>query len=126
MKWITFTYNPRSLCILVKNLKRTADFTPTKETSIVVVVWVLIHQLPWHLFRWDAIAKMVMSSIGTVVCPDQVTYSKSRRNVARIKVEINLPKPKLDQLWLGFNRLDGGEDGVWLKFVLSYCSYCHL
>ncbi|KAG5583439.1 hypothetical protein H5410_054066 [Solanum commersonii] len=72
----------------------------------------------------------MVSSIGTVVGRDQATYSKSRGNVTRIKVEINLLKPKLDQLWLGFNRLDGGEDGVWVKFefegVPSYCSYCHL
>ncbi|MCD9642181.1 hypothetical protein HAX54_028864 [Datura stramonium] len=38
------------------------------------------------------------------------TYSKKRGNVAKIKVEIDLLKPRLDQIWIGFNRLEGGED----------------
>ncbi|XP_060210382.1 uncharacterized protein LOC132637284 [Lycium barbarum] len=110
----------------MKVLKWSPDFTPKKETSIVLV-WVLIHKLPWHLFKWDILARII-KSVGTAVAPDQATYSKSRGNVAKIKVKIDLLKPRLDQIWLGFNRLEGGEDGVWLdieyKGVPSYCNYC--
>lgn len=97
----------------MKIMKWTPDFRLEVETSIVPV-WILILQLPWHLFRWDVVSKMG-SAIGTAVAPDMATYSKSRGNVAKIKVEIDLLKPKLDELWLGFNTLDGKEGGVWLN-----------
>lgn len=95
----------------------------------IVPVWVLIHQLPWHLFKWKIISRLV-SEVGVVVAPDQATYSKSRGNVAKVKVEIDLLKPKLDQIWLGYNRLDSTEDGKWLDIecenVPSYYLYCKL
>lgn len=34
----------------MKILKWTLDFKPQEETFIVPV-WILIHQLPWHLFN---------------------------------------------------------------------------
>ncbi|OIS95652.1 hypothetical protein A4A49_17679 [Nicotiana attenuata] len=112
----------------MKILEWTTDFRPEEETSIVPV-WILIHQLPWHLFRWQVISKLV-SDVGVAVGPDQATYSKSRGNIAKIKVEIDLLKPRLDQIWLGFNLLDGTEDGRWLEIeyekVPSYCLYCKL
>lgn len=49
-----------------------------------------------------------------MVAPNQATHSKSRGNVAKIKVDIDLLKPRLDQIWLNFTRLDGTEDGIWL------------
>lgn len=61
----------------MKILKWTTDFKPEEETSIVPV-WILIHQLQCHLFRWKVISKLV-SDVGVVVAPNQATYSKSRR-----------------------------------------------
>lgn len=63
------------------------------------------------------------------MAPDMATYSKSRGNVVKLKVEIELLKPKQDQLWVGFNRLDSNvEDGYWLDIEYegapSYCLYC--
>ncbi|OIT22387.1 hypothetical protein A4A49_35610 [Nicotiana attenuata] len=112
----------------MKILKWTADFKPEVETSIVPV-WLLIHQLPWHLFRWEIVSRMI-SAAGHAIAHDQATYSKSRGNVAKVKVEIDLLKPRLNELWLGFKRLDGSEDGEWLQIeyedVPSYCNYCKL
>lgn len=72
----------------------------------------------------------MISAVGHAIAPDQDTYSKSRGNVAMVKVEIDLLKPKLNELWLGFKRLDGSEDGEWLQIeyedVPSYCNYCKL
>lgn len=79
---------------LMKILKWTPDFKPEVETAIVSV-WIIIHQLLWHLFRWDVISRMV-EDVGTGIAPDQAIYSKSRGNIAKVKVEINLLKPKLD------------------------------
>ncbi|KAH0641234.1 hypothetical protein KY285_037820 [Solanum tuberosum] len=111
----------------MKIIRWTPDLVPENETTIAPV-WILIHQLPWHLFRGDILSRMV-SSTGTAMAPDMATYSKSRGNVAKLKVEIDLLKPKQDQLWVGFNRLDSNvEDGYWLDIeyegALSYCLYC--
>lgn len=65
-----------------------------------------------------------------VVAPDLVTYCKSRGNVAKIKVEIDLLKPRLDKIWLGYKKLDRSDDGKWLDIeyekVPSYCVYCKI
>ncbi|PHT50048.1 Beta-galactosidase 16 [Capsicum baccatum] len=37
-----------------------------------------------------------------------------RGNFAKVKVEIDLLKPRLDQIWLGFNWFDDTDDGKWL------------
>ncbi|KAM3361127.1 hypothetical protein P3S68_015981 [Capsicum galapagoense] len=68
----------------MKILKWTTDFNPEEEISIVP---------------------------GVAIAPDQANYSKSRGNVAKVKVEIDLLKPKLDPIWLSFKRPDGFEDG---------------
>lgn len=39
----------------MKILKWTPDFKPEEETTIVPV-WILIHQLPWHLFNWQVVS----------------------------------------------------------------------
>ncbi|OIS98248.1 hypothetical protein A4A49_33444 [Nicotiana attenuata] len=78
----------------MKILKWTADFKPEEETTIVPV-WILVHQLPWHLFNWRIISRMVRE-IGVAFAPDLETYSKSRGNVAKVKVEVDLLKPRLD------------------------------
>ncbi|OIT39728.1 PREDICTED: uncharacterized protein LOC109237715 [Nicotiana attenuata] len=79
--------------------------------------------------RWDVMSRIV-ESVGTAIAPDQATYSKTNGNVAKLKVEIDLLKPKQDQIWLGFNKLEGSEDGMWLDIeydgVPSYCKCCLL
>uniref|UniRef100_A0A3Q7GJY4 Uncharacterized protein n=1 Tax=Solanum lycopersicum TaxID=4081 RepID=A0A3Q7GJY4_SOLLC len=69
------------------NKKANFNFKPAEETSIVPV-GILIHQLSWHLFDWQIVSRLI-GHIGRAVAPDQVTYSKSRGNVAKVKVEID-------------------------------------
>ncbi|KAM3252949.1 hypothetical protein P3L10_007019 [Capsicum annuum] len=52
----------------MKIIKWTADFKPEEETSIVPI-WILIHQLPWHLFKWQVISRLI-SDIGVAICSD--------------------------------------------------------
>ena len=42
----------------MKILKWIANFKLDEETSIAPV-WILVHQLPWHLFKWRIISKLV-------------------------------------------------------------------
>lgn len=81
------------------------------------------------MFNWQIVSRMV-KDVGVEVAPDQVTYSRFRGNMAKVKVEIDLLKPRLDRIWLGFKRLDGTDDGKWLDIeyekVPSYCLYCKM
>lgn len=58
----------------LKILKWKLDFKPEEETSIVPG-WILIHQLSWHLFKWQIVSRPV-SNIGNAVAPNQATYFK--------------------------------------------------
>lgn len=68
-----------------KILTWSPDFKPEVETSIASV-WILIHKLPWHLFRWDIVSR-ILNAVGTAAAPDQATYSKSRGNVAKLRLK---------------------------------------
>ncbi|XP_070014253.1 uncharacterized protein [Nicotiana sylvestris] len=57
---------------------------------------------------------IIVQDVGVEVALDLAPYSKSRGNVAKVKVEIDLLKPRLDKIWLGYKRLDGTDDGKWL------------
>ncbi|KAH0748056.1 hypothetical protein KY290_027288 [Solanum tuberosum] len=63
----------------MKVLKWSPDFKPEEETPIAHV-WILIHQLPWHLFRWDVVSRM-LSYVGTVVAPDMATMDGTEDGV---------------------------------------------
>ncbi|KAG5593256.1 hypothetical protein H5410_043770 [Solanum commersonii] len=56
----------------MKVMKWTPDFKPESKKHLVPV-WILIHKLPWHLFRWDILSKLVQS-IGIAVARDQATF----------------------------------------------------
>lgn len=63
------------------------------------------------------------------MAPDIATFSKSRGNVAKLKVEVDLFKPRQDQIWVSFKILGSNEeDGYWLDIeyedALAYCQYC--
>ena len=47
----------------MKILKWTVDFKLEVETSIVPV-WILIHQPPWHLFKWPIVSKILLQIPG--------------------------------------------------------------
>lgn len=89
---------------LMKVLKCSSNIKLEKETPIAPV-WILIHQLPWNLFLWDVISRM-LNSVGAAIASYMAIYFKSRGNVAKIKVEIDLLKSKQYQIWLEYNRMD--------------------
>lgn len=71
----------------------------------------------------------MVESVGTGMAPDIATFSKSRGNVAKLKVEVDLFKPRQDQIWVSFKILGSNEeDGYWLDIeyedALAYCQYC--
>lgn len=67
----------------MKVLKWTPDFKPEAETTIVHVQ-ILVNKLPWHLFRWNVLSR-ILESVDVAIAPNQATYSKSWGNVAKVK-----------------------------------------
>ncbi|KAF3658029.1 hypothetical protein FXO38_13423 [Capsicum annuum] len=76
-----------------------------------------IGESPMKILKWttDFNPEEEISIVPLTIAPDQANYSKSRGNVAKVKVEIDLLKPKLDPIWLSFKRPDGFEDGKWIN-----------
>lgn len=70
----------------------------------------------------------MVQSIGTVVAPNQATYSKSRGNMTKVKIKIDLIKARQDKIWMGYKRPYGNDNSEWLtveyKGAPSYCQYC--
>ncbi|VFQ96759.1 unnamed protein product [Cuscuta campestris] len=76
----------------------TADFDPSVESPLVPV-WVWLEGLPIHLFDKPtpfSIAKLLGSPLQT----DAATVNLSRRNVARVCVEVNLSKELPKAIWI--------------------------
>ena len=66
----------------------------------------------------------IAALVGSPLCPDASTRNLKRPSLARIQVEIDLLKPRLDKIWIAVE--DG--DGFWQKIeyedVPDYCQYC--
>lgn len=61
------------------------------------------------------------SLVGHPLCRDEATASPKLPSVARIQVEVNLLKPRPDQIWIGL----GESDGYWQKIEYeSLPDYC--
>ncbi|KAF3660910.1 hypothetical protein FXO38_11992 [Capsicum annuum] len=95
----------------IKVIRWTPDFKAGVETMIVPI-WILVHKLPRHLFKWSILLRS-LDSAGVAIAY-QATYFKIRGNVAKVKVEIDISRPRLKQIWIRFITPEGGEDGVWL------------
>ncbi|OIS98660.1 hypothetical protein A4A49_02340 [Nicotiana attenuata] len=76
--------------------KWTPNFKP-EEDSPVVPVWVLLSELPFHCHTWHYVKKIV-SPIGAPLSMDLATDHKTRPSIAKVRVEVDLTKPKLTLL----------------------------
>ncbi|KAG6534066.1 hypothetical protein ZIOFF_007947 [Zingiber officinale] len=79
--------------------KWTPYFSYTAESS-VVPVWIRFPDLPIHMFS-KATLFSAASIIGKPIKIDEATADCSRLSVARVCVEIDLVKPKIEDFWIG-------------------------
>ncbi|KAM3360383.1 hypothetical protein P3S68_020095 [Capsicum galapagoense] len=68
--------------------KWTQDFKPEKDSPIVPI-WVLLPELPFHCHTWNYI-KQIVAPVGTPLFMDVATENKSRPNMAKVRVEVDL------------------------------------
>lgn len=86
-------------------------------------VWVSFPRLPIHFFEKGSLFQ-IASLVGLPLRLDAATVSLKRPSVARLQVEIDLLKPRPQQVWIGI----GESDGFWQKVdyanVPDYCTHC--
>ncbi|KAL2527111.1 Uncharacterized protein Adt_12165 [Abeliophyllum distichum] len=102
-------------------LKYSFDFDPHKESSIVPV-WIALPKLPL-VFYDKAILFSIASVLGTPLKLDECTAKKSRTNLARICVDMDINGPRLDRI-----RIGNEEFAIWQNIYYEnlplYCSFC--
>ncbi|XP_009765415.1 uncharacterized protein [Nicotiana sylvestris] len=106
----------------------TPDFKP-EEDSPVVPVWVLLPDLPFHCHTWYYI-KQILSPIGIPLTMDMATNNKTRPSMAKVRIEVDLTKPKLNSVWVGqeyeTSPLKGFTQKLEYENVPKYYRHCRL
>ncbi|XP_070032995.1 uncharacterized protein [Nicotiana tomentosiformis] len=80
-------------------------FKPEPNTTRVPV-WITLPDLPWHFYEWDAICRIV-DPIGFSLVLDKATTIKTRPTTAKIRIEIDLAKPILNEVIIEIRNLEG-------------------
>ncbi|XP_060190406.1 uncharacterized protein LOC132619559 [Lycium barbarum] len=108
--------------------KWTPDFRPDVDSPIVPT-WVLLPSLPIHCHSWHYV-KQLVGTIGTPLSMDLATENRTRPSMAKVRVEIDLTKPKIDSIWIGVEDDDSPLKGFTQKIeyenVPKYCRHCKL
>uniref|UniRef100_M1CN18 Non-LTR retrolelement reverse transcriptase n=1 Tax=Solanum tuberosum TaxID=4113 RepID=M1CN18_SOLTU len=108
--------------------KWSPNFDPNAETSIAPI-WVLLPELKYHLFKWDYL-KQILAQVGNPLKEDVATVIRSRPNLAKVRVEVDLLKPLPQSVWVGHEKqggsLKGHEQILTYEGVPSFCRTCNL
>lgn len=101
---------------IMRMFKWSPDFDPNEETTLAPI-WVLLPELKFHLFNWRYL-KQILSPVGTPLKEDVAIIGKSRPNMAKVRVEVDLKKPLLKSVWVGLEGLSAGLRGY--EQILEY------
>ncbi|XP_060188384.1 uncharacterized protein LOC132617405 [Lycium barbarum] len=93
--------------------KWTPEFKPHKD-SPVVLVWVLLPGLPFHLHSWNYI-KQIVAPIGTPLMMDPATENRTRPSMAKVRVEVNLTETKINSISIGTENENCPRKGFYQK-----------
>ncbi|OIT36492.1 PREDICTED: uncharacterized protein LOC109241976 [Nicotiana attenuata] len=106
--------------------KWSPDFKPEEDMPIVLV-WVNLPRLPFHLHTWHYV-KQIVSDAGTPLEIDIATRGKNRPSMAKVRLEVDLLKPLLTSVWVGDeddnSPLKGFEQKLEYDNVQKYCKHC--
>lgn len=79
--------------------------------------------------KWDYI-KQILAPVGIPLAIDTATRGRTRPSMAKVRVEIDLLKPQLEQVWVGLEDDNTGLKGFAQKneyeAVPKYCKHCRL
>ncbi|KAH0679898.1 hypothetical protein KY284_020983 [Solanum tuberosum] len=113
---------------IMKIMKWSTTFKPNSDHSMTPV-WVNMPDLKWHLFEWDAICR-ILEPIGTPLLLDKATLTKTRPTIVKVRVEIDLTKPLIDEVILEITNRDGLiemiNQRIEYETIPAFCSYCKM
>lgn len=72
------------------------------EDSPIVPIWIMIPELPWHLYYMDILTPL-LSQIGKSLFLDLASFQKTRGSVVKVKMQIDLTKERSTHVWLGYD-----------------------
>lgn len=85
--------------------------------------------MKYHVYNWDYL-NQVLAQVGTPLKEDLATIGRSRPNMAKVRVEVDLSKPLKNSVFVGLEGLGAGFKGYEQKLeyegVPSYCKMCKL
>lgn len=90
--------------------KWTLDWKPEEDVPYAPV-WVLLLKLPMNCHKWEYI-KQILGPVGTPLSLDTATRGMTRPSMAKVRVEIDLLKLQLDQVWVGLEDENAGLKGL--------------
>ncbi|XP_019197957.1 PREDICTED: uncharacterized protein LOC109191761 [Ipomoea nil] len=98
---------------------------PNRDSPLTLV-WLQLPLLPIHLFNFDMLSR-ICEPIGRLVELGSATVRRTRPNMARVKIEIDVSKSVFDCIWIEFGE-GGGLDGFWQKVEVerlpNFCIVC--
>lgn len=75
--------------------------------STLAPVWVTLPEPLWHYHNWEAM-EQILEPIGTLISLDKATMARTRPTTAKAQVEIDLSKPRLNEVEVAL--IDGNGD----------------
>ncbi|XP_060195127.1 uncharacterized protein LOC132624351 [Lycium barbarum] len=106
--------------------KWSPDFKPEEDLP-TALAWVLLPGLPFHLHTWQYL-KQIVSHVGIPLTLDVATANKTRPSMAKVRVEMDLRKPQIDQVWIGMEYEDSPLKGFYQNIEYEgapkYCKHC--
>ncbi|KAG5599844.1 hypothetical protein H5410_031214 [Solanum commersonii] len=113
---------------IMKIIKWSTKFKPDADNTLAPV-WINLPDLKWHLYEWDAICRIV-APIGTPFLLDKATLAKTRPTTAKVRVEIDLTKPLINEVLLEITNVAGITEvinqRVEYETIPAFCSHCKL
>lgn len=107
--------------------KWSPDFKP--EDSSIFPVWVLLPDLPFHCHTWNYV-KQIVAPLGMPLSMDVSTDNKTRPSMAKVRVEVDLTKPKINSVWVGAEDNSCPLKGFTVKLdyenVPKFCRHCRI
>ncbi|XP_060182467.1 uncharacterized protein LOC132612161 [Lycium barbarum] len=97
------------------------------EDLPTVLVWALLPGLSFHLHNWHYI-KQIISDAGIPLELDLATKNLNRPSMAKVRIEIDILKPLIDNVWIGDEDEDSPLKGfvqrIKYENITKYCKHC--
>ncbi|KAK6125699.1 hypothetical protein DH2020_040565 [Rehmannia glutinosa] len=114
-----------TLCSLGDCPMRVFKWTPSfnsRTEAPLAPVWIRLPGLPIHFFDHDALFA-IGRIIGTPLQVDSLTATRSRLSMARVCVELDLLKEKVEEIILEFDDTSHAQKIIYER-IPDYCTHC--